>query len=475
MSGEIKTLNIIVAFSTKNFGMGIKNKLPWNIPADLSHFSKITKNSTIIMGRNTWESIPVDKKPLKHRFNVVVSSNCDLLDDEDEDENVIFIHPDKLDETLNIWLNIADVFIIGGERLFKKYMGVADYIYATHIEKQYECDTFFPIDHFWEYEIENYGGAEFSEEEKCNYRFVKYKKNEKKHGEYVYLNHMKNIMTNGDERIDRTGTGTKSVFGGQLRFDISKSIPMLTTKFVPFQLTVKELLFFLRGQTDTKILEKQGVNIWKGNTSRDFLDNRGLTDYEEGEMGPMYGWLWNYIGAEYKGCPSKSEYTNQGINQLEKLVKGLKEDPWSRRHLLTSYCPIYSDQGVLFPCHGLIANYYYSEKDGLKRLSCHVYIRSSDGFLGLPINILSYAILTYIIAKKCGYLPYELIISFGDAHIYKNHYDAVSKQLSSNMFPFPVLELNDNIIEKDFKDIDVNDFNLIGYLSSPRISAPMAI
>ena len=471
------SLNIIVAFSTKNFGIGKDGKLPWNIQKDLSHFSKITRNSTIIMGRNTWESIPNDKKPLKTRFNVIVSSNNNLLDNITNTDNVIVIQPDLLDNYIKSWLNNGDVFIIGGEKLYRKYMGVADNIYATLIEKNYDCDTFFPIEHFGKYEIESYSEnlTEFSEEEKCNYRFVKYKKSDKKHGEYVYLDHMKNILDNGDERLDRTGTGTRSLFGGQLRFDISESIPMLTTKFVPFQLTIKELLFFLRGQTDTKILEKQGVNIWKGNTSREFLDNRGLTDYEEGDMGPMYGWLLNYMGSEYKGCPSKHDYTGQGINQLDKFVEGLKKDPWSRRHLMTTYCPIYSDQGVLFPCHGLQIQGFCSEKNNKSYLSLHVYIRSSDGFLGLPINILSYAILTYIIAKKCGYLPYELIISFGDAHIYKNHEVQVKTQLERNLIPFPLLKVNDDIVNKDFKDIELSDFELIGYLSNPKITGEMSI
>jgi dihydrofolate reductase len=163
-------LNIITAFSTKNFGIGYKNKLPWNIPKDLEHFSNFTKNSTIIMGRNTWESIPYDKRPLKNRFNIVVTSNYNL------EENVFFVHPDKIDELINVRLDISDVFIIGGEKLYKKYIGIADNIYATQNDKYYDCDIFFPIEHFKKYEIEIYGNDIFSEEEKCNFVFVKYKK-----------------------------------------------------------------------------------------------------------------------------------------------------------------------------------------------------------------------------------------------------------------------------------------------------------
>jgi thymidylate synthase len=457
------TINIIVAFSTKNFGIGYENKIPWNIPNDLVYFSKITKNSIVIMGYNTWKSLPM--KPLKNRLNVIITSQKINI------KEGIVVHPDDLDDYLK---SIStEVFIIGGEMLYKKYVGIADYIYSTHILKEFICDRFFPIDNFHQYEISEYSESFDSEDEKCNYRFVKYQKTNKLHGENVYLDHMRNILENGDVRDDRTGTGTKSIFGGQLRFDISKSIPILTTKFVPFQLTIKELLFFLRGETDSKILERQGVNIWAKNTNREFLDKRGLVNYREGDMGSLYGFVLTSIGAEYKGC--HVDYTGQGINQLEKLVKGLKEDPFSRRHLTTTFCPLYVEQGVLYPCHSIISQFYVIEKNKQKYLSSHVYNRSADWFLGFPINILSHSILTYIIAKKCGYLPYELIISIGDGHIYNNLIEQSKIQLERHMLPFPKLILNDNIINKDFKDIELSDFEMIGYLSNPKITGDMAV
>lgn len=459
------TINIIVAFSTKNFGIGYENKIPWNIPNDLIHFSKITKNSIIIMGYNTWQSLPI--KPLKNRLNVIITSQkIDIKEG-------IVVHPDDLDDYLK---SIStEVFIIGGEMLYKKYVGIADYIYSTHILKEFICDRFFPIDNFHQYEISEYSESYYSEDEKCNYRFIKYQKTNKLHGENVYLDHMRNILENGDVRNDRTGTGTKSIFGGQLRFDISKSIPILTTKFVPFQLTIKELLFFLRGETDSKILERQGVNIWQKNTTREFLDKRGLVNYREGTLGPMYGFVLRNYSLEYKGCDHDYSQDKGGINQLEEFVKNLKEDPFSRRHLMTTYYIPYLKQSVLFPCHGLTIQGFYSEKNGNKYLSLHVYIRSSDGFLGLPINILSYAILTYIIAKKCDYLPYELIISIGDGHIYNNLIEQSKIQLERHMLPFPRLILVDNIINKDFNDIKLTDFEMIGYLSNPKIVGELAI
>ena len=321
--------------------------------------------------------------------------------------------------------------------------------------------------------IEDYSDMMRSEEENCNYRYITYKKSEKVHGERVYLDHMKNILENGDMHENRTGINTLSIFGGQLRFDISESIPILTTKFVPFKLTVKELLFFLKGQTDVTILQKQGVHIWDGNSTKSFQESRGLGHYDEFDIGPMYGWIHNFIGAEYKGC--KHDYTGEGINQLNKLVQGLKTDPWSRRHLMTTYSPLYIDQGVLPPCHSLISQFFVTEKNGQKYLSSHFYSRSGDGFLGLPINILSHSILTYIIAKMCNFLPNELIISIGDGHLYSNHLDQMKLQLSRPLLPFPKLILNESIKDKNFKDIELSDFTLISYLSGPNIAAPMAI
>ena len=467
------SLNIIVAFSSKNFGIGNKNTIPWNIPEDLAYFKNITHNSVVIMGSKTWESLPDSVKPLKNRLNIVVSSR-------DLDIDALVIHPDEIDYAIDEYLNKENVFIIGGESLYRKYIGIATNIYTTHIHKNFECDRFFPIEKFGQYEINAYEPIMYSEQEKCKFQFIKYVLNERSTdmanyalGEQVYLDHMRDILDNGCKREDRTGTGTLSLFAGQIRFDISNSIPMLTTKFVPIGLTLKELLFFLKGSTNTKELEAVGVNIWSGNTTREFLDARGLLDYNEGDMGPMYFWQIFHMGAEYKGC--NHDYTGQGYNQMEKLLDGLKNDPWSRRHLLTTYSPVDELKGVLAPCHGIIIQFYYSEKDNKKYLSCHVYIRSSDGFLGLPINILSYSILTYIIAKKCGYLPLELIISFGDRHIYLDHIDAVKEQLTRSILPLPKLKLNDSIIEKEFKDIKLEDFELIGYISHPKIAGKMAI
>lgn len=466
------SLNIIVAFSTKHFGIGYNNKLPWTIPDDLKRFSKLTQGSIVVMGKKTWDSIPEDKRPLKNRVNVIVTRTPSRYVSK---ENEVYASVEELDALLGVMQKHQDIFIIGGRFLYEKYMGVAGKIYATHVEKDVECDVFFPIDHFHQYKISAISDKYKADNEGCDFRYVTYSlmSERETHGELGYIELLEKILKKGNERDDRTGTGTISLFGPQLRFDISESIPLLTTKFVPWKLTVKELIWFLRGQTDSKILESQGVNIWKGNTTRDFLDKRGLTDYKEGDIGSMYGWVWRHIGAEYKGC--NEDYTGQGHDQLKELIHNLKTDPYSRRHMITTYCPIYNDSGVLLPCHGIVVQFYVEEQDGKKYLSCQMYQRSSDTFLGLAINIASYSILTYIIAHMCDMMPNELIITTGDCHIYKNHIDQVKVQMSRSPLPFPRLVLSEEIKKKNIDEITLDDFDVIGYIHHPAIKAPMAI
>lgn len=463
-------MEIVVSFSHDNLGIGIDNKIPWNIPEDLRHFKNITEGQelekpVVIMGRKTYESIPV--RPLKNRFNLVVTSSpikyCHL-----NNENLSYINLNELDGFIAPYITAKKpIYIIGGENIYKKYLGVADKIHATIVYKKFETDRHFPYENFDKYEIESYGELHYSNTEKCNYRHVTYKLSGNVHNEYVYLNNIRNILVNGTSRNDRTGTGTKSIFGNQLRFDISTSLPLITTKFVGVKSIIKELLFFINGKTDTQLLEKDGVNIWKGNTSREFLDSRGL-NYQEGDMGPMYGFNWRHWNAEYKGCDH--DYTGKGYDQLVNLIQSIKTDPYSRRHLLTTYNPETVESSVLCECHGIAIQFYVENSS----LSCHMYQRSVDTFLGFPYNITSYSILTYLIAKLCNLVPKDLIISTGDTHIYNNHIDQVKLQLTRSPLPFPKLEVNINQ-DTRLEDIKLEDFNVIGYLYHPSIKAEMAV
>ncbi len=296
--------------------------------------------------------------------------------------------------------------------------------------------------------------------------------------EHQYLNLLRDILEKGNRRSDRTNVGTLSLFGKQMVFDISEHIPLLTTKKMAWKTLIRELLWFLSGSTNSRVLEDQGVHIWSGNTSRQFLDERRLNHYNEGDIGPLYPFSFRHYGATYKGCDKS--YKGEGYDQWTHLIQGLKKDPFSRRHLMTTYNPSVVDQCVLPPCHGIAIQFYVepltdlpdSKKFGLK---CHVYCRSSDVFLGLPFNIASYCVLTYIVATLCDMKPLELIMSLGDSHIYMNHVDQVKEQLTRQPYIPPTLKIKESIKEKDISEVILSDFELIDYVHHAPIKADMAI
>jgi thymidylate synthase len=467
--------HIIVAFSHKlkegkGFGIGKANQLPWSIPEDLAHFQKVTSGGIVVMGRRTWESIPEKRKPLKDRFTIVVTSeaaNYNPLD------NMAFLTLEEVNTYLEDRVSTRDVFIAGGSELYKHFISKTDMIHATIVEKDVDCDAFFDIEHFEDFELDGYSDKYWANGEQCNYRHITYVRTKKRHEEHNYLQVFRDIIQKGTKRIDRTGVGTIGTFGCQMRFDISYSIPVLTTKYVAWKSVIKELLFFMKGQTNSKQLESEGVSIWKANTTSEFLANRGLYDYKEGDMGPMYGWLWRHMGAEYRGCDI--DYGQAGFDQLQQLISDLKSDPFSRRHLLTTFHPPSVAQSVLMPCHGIAVQFYVEEVAGEKWLSCQMYQRSMDTFLGAPWNIESYAVLTHVLAKICDMRPKELIITTGDTHIYNNHIEQVKLQLCRKPLPFPVLIVRESVKEKPIDEITIDDFDIVGYLHHPSIKAPMAI
>lgn len=281
-----------------------------------------------------------------------------------------------------------------------------------------------------------------------------------------YLGLLRKILEEGVEKDDRTGVGTYSIFGGQLRFNLEDQIPILTTKKVFLKGVLHELLWFLNGKTNSKELEDKGVNIWKWNTTREFLDERKLSHYEIGDLGPMYGFQWRHFNAEYSNC--NEDYTNKGFDQLTNLIKEIKNNPNSRRLLMTTFNPSDLDKSVLMPCHGISIQFYVN--DGF--LSCSMYQRSVDYCCGLPYNITSYALLTYLIASVTNLKPKELIISMGDIHVYKTHIENARIQLERIPYQFPKLKLNkkENIDEYKYDDIEI-----INYKSHSALKYEMAI
>ena len=282
-----------------------------------------------------------------------------------------------------------------------------------------------------------------------------------------YLNLLRKLLAEGSEREDRTGVGTLSLFGEQLKFNLENEFPLLTTKKVFTKAIIHELLFFIRGDTDSKILEKENVNIWKWNTTREFLDNRNLQHYEVGDMGPMYGFNWRHFNAEYKGC--NHDHSNQGLDQLQNLISEIKSNPNSRRLLMTTFNPSVLKDSCLMPCHGISVQFYVDNG----YLSCMMNQRSVDYCCGLPYNITSYALLTYMIAHICNLKPRELTISGGDIHVYKTHIDNAKIQMERQPKSFPKLSIKRHITDID--DFKFEDFEILNYEHHSPLKYEMAV
>ena len=265
------------------------------------------------------------------------------------------------------------------------------------------------------------------------------------HPERQYLNLLADILANGAERGDRTGTGTLGVFGRQMRFDLSKGFPVLTTKKLHLRSIIVELLWFLRGETNIRYLKENGVSIWD-----EWAD-------AEGDLGPVYGKQWR----------SWADPNGASIDQIEKLVHGLKTNPNSRRHIVTAWNPADVDDMALPPCHCL---FQFFVADG--KLSCQLYQRSADVFLGVPFNIASYALLTIMVARVTGLQPGEFIHTLGDAHLYLNHLEQARTQLAREPRPLPTMHVADR---SDLFAFELGDFVLEGYDPWPHIKAPVAV
>jgi thymidylate synthase len=317
--------------------------------------------------------------------------------------------------------------------------------------------------------------------------------NPEEHAEYRYLLLLRKVLSSG-MRPDRTQIGTYSVFGTQLRFDIRTTIPLLTTKRVSFKGVIEELLWILQGHTDAKILARRGVKIWNANTSRDFLDGRGL-DYPEGVLGPGYGFQLRFFGATY--APEYADMSNPsggksgigsatsakewigGVDQLAAVERLLHKDPFSRRILISMWNPAALDATALVPCHYSIQFYVEEaapgDADRRHWLSCMLTMRSNDLVCGFPWNIASYSVLTWILAMRAGMRPKDIVYSCGDAHIYANHERQVKEQLLREPRPFPGLRIDASVATKDWSEMTRADFSVVGYFPHPAIPAPMAV
>lgn len=488
----MKKFNIITAYYQYNRGIGFNNKLPWGkISKDMMHFKNITtkvsdpnKKNAIIMGRKTYESIGERKLP--DRKNIILSRSHISHNGVFPDLNIAL-------KFCNEKSDIENIFIIGGQQVYEEALKhpLCDKIYVTEINNvsadsgtQINCDTFFPIlpkNFVKQYESTvsdtDNNGVKFNLNFKEYQNIYDYQSEENQ-----YIDLVRDILENGEKKEGRNGS-TYSIFGPQHVFNLQQNgnniIPLLTTKRMFTRGIIEELLFFLRGQTDSKILEKENINIWKGNTTKEFLESRKL-DYEEGDMGPMYGYQWRHFGADYQHC--HTDYTGKGFDQLKELLGKLLNVPNDRRLLLSTYNPADISKSVLAPCHGLSTQFYVRQG---KFLDCKMYQRSVDVGLGYPFNIASYAILVHIICKVTNYLPGKLIMTLGDTHIYDIHREAISAHLKRTPYKFPTFNLNKEFYSFNnneelvndciayIESLSIDDFKLENYHCHPRVTMDM--
>ena len=261
-----------------------------------------------------------------------------------------------------------------------------------------------------------------------------------------YLDLMQKVLNEGQKKSDRTGTGTLSIFGHQMEFNLSDGFPLVTTKKVHLKSIVHELIWFLQGSTNISYLKENGVSIWD-----EWAD-------EKGDLGPVYGAQWR----------SWPDGNNGTIDQIQNLIQGIKTNPDSRRHIVSAWNPALVDEMALPPCHSLFQFYVVNEE-----LSCQLYQRSADIFLGVPFNIASYALLTHMVAHVCNLKAGKFVHTFGDAHLYLNHLDQAKLQLSRDTKILPQLKLNSEV--KNIFDFKFEDIEIINYESHPSISAPIAV
>ncbi|GAU22063.1 hypothetical protein TSUD_309670 [Trifolium subterraneum] len=476
----------VVVAATQDMGIGKDGKLPWRLPTDLKFFKEITtttsqsgKKNAVVMGRKTWESIPLQFRPLPGRLNVVLTRSSSF--DNAAAENVVICR--SMSSALELLAaspygtSIEKIFVIGGGEIFRETLNApeCEAIHITEIHTNIECDTFMPpidttvfrpwyssfpkVENNIRYSFTTYVRVRSSAAEPLsqnsdslfdnnsaskkfevqNFSFLP-KMIFERHGEYMYLNLVQEIIYQGAAKGDRTGTGTLSTFGCQMRFNLRRSFPLLTTKGL--------------------------LKSFFGLSVAQQMPSIGLSEREEGDLGPVYGFQWRHFGARYTNM--HDDYTGQGIDQLLDVINKIKHNPDDRRIILSAWNPADLKLMALPPCH-MFAQFYVANGE----LSCQMYQRSADMGLGVPFNIASYALLTCMIAHICGLVPGDFIHDIGDAHVYQTHVKPLQDQLHNLPKPFPTLKINPQ--KKDIDSFVATDFKLIGYDPHQKIEMKMAV
>jgi len=475
--------SVVAAATWPNLGIGYQGGLPWkSLKPDMKYFKNLTSTpktdglrNVVIMGRKTWESIPSKFRPLSNRINVVLSRNPEFTT-EDEEVKVFQSFNVAINSVPNMYSDMGEVFVIGGSQVYEQALKheCLSQVYITKVYKSFDCDCFLPMD------VSAFFCQSVSIEkfEDIPYEFCILRKHDAgnvypimrhlpKHEEWQYLDTIRDCIEHGTERGDRTGTGTLSHFGRTMRFSLrNNTFPLLTTKKVFWRGVAEELLWFVSGSTNANLLSEKRIHFWDANGSRDFLDKLGFKDREVGDLGPVYGFQWRHFGAEYTNM--NADYTGKGVDQLATVIDCIKNNPNSRRIVLTAWNP--KDQGkmALPPCH-MFCQFYIANGE----LSCQMYQRSADMGLGVPFNIASYSLLTRMIAQVCGLKAGEFIHAIGDCHVYLNHVEPLREQLKRQPRPFPTLEINPEV--KSIDSFKYSDFKIVDYKPYKNIKMKMAV
>ena len=492
-------LNLIYCRNIQNY-IGYNNDLLYHIPEDMKYFKHITSQeyikdhkNIVIMGYNTWKSIPEKYKPLPNRLNIIITKKH-FNEMKFENENIKVFNDFKFcyewlkDEEKNSRL-LGEKFIIGGAQLynhvFSEYNSIIDKIYETYINHS----VFSSQTHYTNIDDNNFPKLDFNIQIFDTFKLINRKycddhelriltNNDTKHGvqynlyqnkkfmnsqELQYIDLMKDILYKNNIK-DSRNSKVISQFGEKMVFDLREGFPLLTTKRMPFKTILRELLWFIRGSTSNKELNDKNVHIWDGNASKEFMRSRKL-NYEEGELGPIYGFQWRKFGAQYND-KNKSYLIEEGVDQLKEVIRLIKTEPNSRRIILSAWNPVDLDKMALPPCHVMIQ---FSVDKGF--LDAQMYQRSGDMFLGVPFNIASYSILMHIIGSITGYTPRYFHHVLGDAHVYMNHIEAIGEQTHRIPLNFPKLIIKNKI--DDINNIDEDNFILENYNHYPTIKAEM--
>jgi dihydrofolate reductase/thymidylate synthase len=505
----LRPFSLVVAVDD-TLGIGKDGAIPWNSPADRAFFKALTLGkpaaaatnapgaavapikaaplNAVIMGVKTYLGIPPKFRPLPGRINVVLSRDP-ARPFRAEEEGVVVLQCD-LKECLR---RIADpsnpaglpcvperVIVVGGSREYAEALFDATLrpslqtLYLTRVSGDFGCTTHIGVPAAApgaaaRHDIAHGLELESRKLEKDGDLTITYETyNLPNREERQYLDLCRTIIESGAVKGDRTGTGTISIFGAQMRFSLRDgAFPLLTTKRVFYRGVLEELLWFLRGDTNADHLASKGVHIWDANGSRAFLDSRGLTKNRVGDLGPVYGFQWRHFGAEYTDCDA--DYTGKGYDQVRQVIETLRSDPNDRRMIISAWNPAALQDMALPPCH-MLAQFYVNDK---RELSCMLYQRSCDMGLGVPFNIASYALLTAIIAKATGLALGDFVHTLGDAHVYTNHVDALKQQLDRTPRAFPRLLIKGD--REYVEDLVAEDFELLDYRPHPSIKMDMAV